>query len=170
MQRRGLLKCLAAGGVVLSVPLAVDVAHDSLTTLDADEPQPAEDNSPWSLVAPFSADMEVGLGWRVASISEVKRGAAVLTLRHQEGRQAQVHLCRRQGVPRGLAYTDKLDMFLMNDGDGQQQTHEDIGRVVKTVAAWVRRSEQTAGPVPTAPQLLTHSTRVRRYGPREILA
>ncbi len=169
MQRRGLLKCLAAGGAVLSLPLAVEVSRDSEPS-EAAVPQPAADNSPWSLVAPFSADMEVGLGWRVASLSEVRRGAAVLTLRHDEGRQAQVHLCRRRGLPRGLAHTNTLDMFLMNDGDGQQQTNEDIGRVVKTIAAWVHRNEQSAGSLAVPPQLLTHSTRVRRYGPREILA
>src|SRR5688572_6119698 len=57
--------------------------------------------APWELIHPLQAGDEVGLGWTVVDLSGVTSGAAVLTLT-RDGVEERVHLCRRDGSPRGI--------------------------------------------------------------------
>ena len=184
MQRRAVLKGLMVGGVTLATPLA---AHASRALS-----QPAEEHSepetstaspslakaatqdpraPWALIAPLAAGSYVGFGWEVETLSQVRRGAPVLTLVHPSGERARVHLCRRNGQARGLTHTDHLDLLLMNGGDGHQPTSECIGRAVKTVAMRILGRERREGQrlAPSA-DLMSHTLRLRRFGAREISA
>jgi len=86
-----------------------------------------------------------------------------LGLRHADGRHAQVHLCARDGRPRGLAHTALFDLVLMDGGQGDRPTDEGLGRALLTVASRVRSNElQTADR--RVAGLLSHVERVERFG------
>jgi hypothetical protein len=121
--RRSLLKRLVAGAGALLVPRSLFA-------------RPALD-----LIAPFRIGDGLPLGWSIGSVSPFAKGAATLTLRHEDGRTAQVSLRRRGAHPVGIAQTAKLDLVLLNGGDGKARTDEDLGRVLLGVAAEVRKHE-----------------------------
>lgn len=110
---------------------------------------------PWALIAPFEQHSEVGLGWSIADLEPIRRGAAVLVLAGPAGRNARVHLCRRGTTPRGVAWSATVDVLLMNGGAGDQPTTESLGRVLRLLGA---------GMSGTAPRgLMTHDERVIEY-------
>ena len=74
--------------------------------------------------------------WVLEDLEPVRRGAAVLVLRGPEG-VARVHIRRRTGAPRGVAWTHEIDL-LMNGGDGEDPTREGLGRVLRLLAAEAR--------------------------------
>jgi len=123
---------------------------------------------PWELIAPLAVGTYVGSGWRVKGLSRIEQGAAILTLAHRSGEQADVHVCRRGGLQRGLAHTALLDLYLMNDGDGDRPTPEGVGRAVKTAALRIERRERAdLGQLSPPHAMMSHWTRVRWYGPPE---
>ncbi|MBW2525588.1 MAG: hypothetical protein JRI23_15500 [Deltaproteobacteria bacterium] len=130
--------------------------------------RPSGTQPPWDVLAPLRVGTYVGSGWRVKALSAVKRGAAVLTLAHLTGEVAEVHVCRRSGLPRGLAHTAHLDLYLMNDGDGDLPTPEGVGRAVKTIALRITRRERADLGGAQAPHaMMSHWARVRWYGTPE---
>lgn len=176
VRRRALLKGLVIGGVSL-VPLAGHAlrAPESRrrggsplrgTQGDGTSPMRGLDDGrpPWWLIAPVRRGSYVGSGWRVQSLSRIEQGAAVLTLAHLSGKVAAVHLCRRAGLPRGLAHTPNLDLYLMNDGDGELPTPEGVGRAVKTVAMRITRRERQEQRFDAPRGMMSHWARVRWYG------
>ena len=113
---------------------------------------------PWALLAPLSVGSDVGLGWSIQQLSGVSRGAAVLSLQHEDGTGARIHLCSIAGTPRGVAHSDHIDLMLMNNGDGRLVTHEGIGRVLKTLAEVIRHNERSSAA--KASGLMPHALRV----------
>jgi hypothetical protein len=109
--------------------------------------------APWELIAPYRAGSPVALGWRVADLAAVERGAAMLRLSHEGGAEARVAICRNAGQPRGVAYTEELDFILMNGGRGESPTAEDLGRVLVSMAELLRGRDLGG--------LLTHAERLR---------
>lgn len=97
---------------------------------------------PWAALAPYTKGAALPLGWRLASLTPVYAGSALLTLSHSSGRQAVVRLARRGSVPIGIAQTRDLDILLVNGAKGQTQTDELLGRVVLTLAAVIRSHER----------------------------
>ena len=185
VHRRAVLKGLLIGGAsvvpfagyALRTPLRPDqgrgderLGQEDLPAARAPQrgPRPAGSRPPWELLAPLAAGTYVGSGWRVKALSAVKQGAAVLSLVHLSGEVAEIHVCRRSGLPSGLAHTAHLDLYLMNDGDGERPTPEGVGRAVKTVALRVARRERAElGAVPAPHAMMSHWARVRWYGTPE---
>jgi hypothetical protein len=179
MQRRVLLKGLVLGGVTLAVPLGGRALRAEDQRGQHQQPGAPDElghgaragQAPWELVAPLAAGTYVGCGWTVRSLSRVKRGAAALTLAHRSGERAELHVCRRSGLPRGIAHTGQLELFLMNGGDGQRPTAEGIGRAAKTVALRIARSERRSPRSPSTPAgLLSHQARLQLFGAPEAVA
>lgn len=179
MHRRRFLRGVVATGAVVAAP-PVARAHEGLEEQPADDgPQAgvettdvaSRDDSaaaeaptapaPWQLLAPLGRGSDVGLGWRLSHLSDIERGAAVLTLAHESGEEARVHLCAIGKRPRGVAQSDHVDLMLMNRGDGKQQTLEPIGRVLKTLANVIRANERSADA--GAAGLLPHALRVSYF-------
>lgn len=189
LHRRAVLKGLLIGGVSV-VPLAGyalrqprgaedrrpgarKLARDGTGAASARQGRGSARSSapPWELVAPLVVGSYVGSGWRVKALSAIRQGAAVLTLAHLSGEVAEIHVCRRSGLARGLAHTAYLDLLLMNDGDGELPTPEGVGRAVKTVAMRIARRERfDLGPVPPPHAMMSHWARVRWYGTPEGVA
>jgi hypothetical protein len=115
--------------------------------------------APWELLAPLTAGAALGHGWQVAALSGVEAGSCVLTLEHASGRTQRVHVCRHDGRPAGVVYTDTLDLLVMNDGAGETPTDEGLAQAVATVAHAVARNAAAA-----PPELLAHAERLERYG------
>lgn len=117
---------------------------------------------PWELVAPFTAGSPIAHGWRLADVSAVRDGSAVVTLANARGRAYRIHLCRNDGSPQGVIYTRRVDFVVMNQGYGDLPTEEHLGQAVAELAHAVAANEATVGDgVWTA--LLPHRARVARF-------
>jgi len=116
---------------------------------------------PWELVRPLVQGSRVAHGWRVAGLSSVADGSCVLTLQNGRGRTQRVHLCRNDGRPEGLVYTDRLDLVVMNGGQGDLPTDEGLAQAVAAVAHVVATNEREAQHHVVA--LLPQAERVRRF-------
>jgi hypothetical protein len=113
------------------------------------------------LLQPLAAGDPVGLGWSIESLSRVRSGASVLVLR-RGAEQARVHICLRQGLARGVAFTPTLDLIVMNGGHGDTLTEESLGRVLIGLAPTLTRNEaRAAGAIAF---LKGHEERLRTYG------
>ena len=163
--RRDALKKLGIGSAacVVGVPAAASRPGSLPTPLEASA-HPA----PWDLLSPLSAGSAVGLGWSIHSLSPVEKGAAVLTLSHAGGTQARIHICAHNGSPAGVAYTELLDLVLMDGGDGRTPTDEALGRVLMGLAASMRNTEGRLSPDGLS-AFRIHSDRLERFGGEGLL-
>ena len=130
---------------------------------------PAAGAGPWWLLAPLGRGAHLGGGWFLAHLGPVEKGAAVLTLQHQDGAVASVHLCHHVGSPRGLASTELIDMILMDGGQGEKPTDERLGRVLMGLAQVVRGNELRGdGDLAMLAQMQPHAERVLAHGPESL--
>ena len=126
--------------------------------------------APWELVAPLKEGSLIGLGWHVAALSPVQLGAAILTLRHDKGHQAYIHISRNDGSPVGITHTQHFDLVVMNGGDGDQPSDENLGRVVVTIGNAMTKNESGGNHQELAEKMLSHSDRTTMFGPESLLA
>jgi len=127
--------------------------------------------APWDIVAPLEAGSELALGWSIKDLSAVQLGGAVLTLTHKRGFEAQVHFCKNAGNPRGITHTSLFDIYVMNGGDGEKVSEEELGRVVLTLGEAIRQNESKRPELKkVAATMLSHEERVDLFGPESLLA
>ena len=98
--------------------------------------------APWELLAPLSLGATVAHGWRVAGLSGVANGSCVLTLQNERGRSHRIHVCRNDGRPQGLVFTKRLDLVVMNGGQGDLPTEEGLAQAVAEVAHVLAANER----------------------------
>jgi hypothetical protein len=110
--------------------------------IDAGPAATASTPPPWELLHPLAMGSAVAHGWSVAELSGVADGVCVLTLRNERGRTHRVHLCRNDGQPQGLVYTDRLDLVVMNGGQGDLPTEEGLAQAVAEVAHVLAANER----------------------------
>jgi len=118
--------------------------------------------APWALVAPFVAGAEVAHGWRLVDLTPVQDGSTVVTLQNARGCAQRVHLCRNDGSPQGVIYTQRVDLVVMNEGYGDLPTDEHLGQAVASLAHAIAANEATVADEVFA-ALVPHAERVRRY-------
>ena len=121
---------------------------------------------PWELLAPFGAGAAIAHGWRLADLTPVRDGSAVVTLQNARGRSHRVHLCRNDGRPHGVVFTRRVDLVVMNEGHGDLPTEESLGLAVAELAHAVAANEATL-PDRFFGELLPHSERVQRFAAAE---
>lgn len=166
----GAAAALAVGGVGTAVaatrPLRDPVDEAGAPTADPARPAPApraaEAPAPWALVAPYRAGAVIAHGWRLADLTAVRDGAAVVTLRNARGRAHRIHLCRNDGRPQGVVWTRRVDLVVMNEGYGELPTEEHFGQAVAALARAVAAHEATM-PAEVFAALLPHAERVQRF-------
>lgn len=142
-------------------------ARQWLSKLAALESGPA----PWEIVAPLEQGSELALGWYIAALSGVQLGGAVLTLKHTRGFEAHVHICKNEGAPQGITHSNLFDIFMMNGGDGELASEEELGRVVLTLGEVIRQNESKRPELKNvAKTFLSHSERIDLFGPESLLA
>jgi len=131
------------------------------------EPPPAASEAissppPWDMLSPLVAGAVVAHGWRLVDLSPVQDGSCVATLRNERGRSHRVHLCRNDGTPQGLVYTRRLDLVVMNGGQGDLPTEEGLAQAVAALAHAVAANEAKA-PDGVLAELLPHAERLQRF-------
>ena len=127
----------------------------------ADAAKPASP-PPWELVSPLAAGSMVAHGWRLGELSTVRDGSCVVTLQNARGRSHRIHVCRRDGTPQGLVYTRRLDLVVMNGGQGDLATEEGLAQAVAALAHVVAGNEAWM-PERFYAELLPHAERLRRF-------
>jgi hypothetical protein len=173
--RRELLRVLALGTAAASLPasLATPGVAEAAPVAGSEGEQarravPDEGiaaPAPWWLFAPLQAGSALGAGWSLGSLSEVRRGACVLELVHESGDVARVHVCGHDGRPKGLAHGHMVDLVLMDGGNGDKPTDEQLGRVLLGIAVRVRLNEGSPeGDLAPLAAMMSHPDRVARYG------
>jgi hypothetical protein len=120
--------------------------------------------APWALIAPLQVGSSIGNGWRIESLSDVRLGASVLSVRHESGAKSDVHICLRQGRPSGVAASRHFDFVLMNEANGERQTNEALGVALITLA---RRAELNELELSRA-GFMRHADRLTQYGWEQI--
>ena len=131
----------------------------------ASEPAPITP-PPWELVRPLGAGAAVGHGWRLGDLSPVRDGSCVVTLENARGRARRVHLCRNDGAPQGIIYTRRLELVVMNEGNGDLPTEEGLAQAVAALAHVIAANERTV-PDDLLAELLPHRERVERFATAE---
>jgi hypothetical protein len=116
---------------------------------------------PWELLHPLVAGATVAHGWRLVDLSSVRHGACVVTLENARGRMRRVHLCSNDGAPQGIIYTRRLDLVVMNEGNGELPTEEGLAQAVAALAHVVAANEAKVPGV--VAELLPHAERVQRF-------
>jgi hypothetical protein len=122
------------------------------------DPVPAP---PWNLLHPLTAGAVVRTGWVVRDLGPIAKGSCVLTLEGPDARSHRVHLCRNAGDPQGLVHTERIDLVVMNGGQGDVATNEELAQAVAAVAHVVANNERAEGDV--IAELLPHRERVERF-------
>lgn len=117
--------------------------------------------APWELLRPLALGSVVAHGWRVADLSGAVDGSCVLTLENERGRRHRVHICRNDGRPQGLVYTERFDLVVMNGGQGDLPTDEGFAQSVGEVAHVLAANEGDSRQVVAA--LMPHAERVERF-------
>jgi hypothetical protein len=113
-------------------------------------------------VSPLAAGSVVAHGWRLADLAAVRDGSCVVTLQNKRGRSHRVHLCRNDGNPQGIVYTRRVDLVVMNEGQGDLPTEEKLAQAVAELAHVVAANERKA-PDRIFTDLLPHAERMRRF-------
>lgn len=186
LSRRDLVGKLAAGTAAVC---AVGVARTSLASTrrepagsgngnDAasnglraavDEIPPATPSAPpsWELLHPLAMGSAVVHGWHVAGLTGAVDGSCVLTLQNERGRAHRVHLCRNDGTPQGLVFTQQFDLVVMNGGEGDLHTDEGLAQAVAAVAHVLAANERDRQQEAVVTALLPHTERVRLFAGAE---
>jgi hypothetical protein len=139
----------------------VTAAAAGAAALAAAEPPVPESLPPWELLRPLSLGSAVTPEWRVGGVTGIADGSCVLTLENARGRAQRIHLCGNAGRPQGLVYTQRVDLVVMNGGQGDLPTEEGFAQAVAEVAHVVAANEGGQERVVTA--LLAHAERVERF-------
>ena len=171
----GAAAALAVGGGVGTAGAATQPRREETPTGDAqgaastqNPPAPDMDAAlkatppPWDLVAPFAAGAEVAHGWRLTDLTSIRDGSTVATLQNARGRSHRIHLCQNDGTPRGVVYTRRVDLVVMNQGYGDLPTEEHFGQAVAALAHAVAANEGRVSNDIFA-ELLPHGERVQRF-------
>jgi hypothetical protein len=181
LSRRALIGKLAAGtagAVVVSARRAKAASVLTRTALANDSADrdrdglssaPVATYPPWELLRPLLVGSVIAHGWRLADLSAVRDGSCVVTLRNARGRSHRVHLCLNDGHPHGIVYTHRLDLVLMNGGEGDLPTEEGLAQAVAEVAHVLAANEADANPERFATELLPHAERMRRFASGDAL-
>jgi len=129
-------------------------------------------DAPWCLMEPIQKGSCVGKGWSVSDLSPVQNGASVLSLSHVVHGRASVHICARRGLNSGLAHSHLLDMVLMDGGNGDKRTQENLGRVILGIAKRISTNELGSVDevtIDAMSKMLTHDERMALYGPENLI-
>lgn len=119
--------------------------------------------APWNVLRPLTVGSAVAANWRVVDLSAPAYGSCVLTLGNDSDRTHRIHICRNDGQPRGLVYTERFDLVVMNGGRGDLPTEEGFGQAVAAVAHVIASNEGTGRAQSLAGTLLAQADRETRF-------
>lgn len=164
--RRDALKKMAAAvaagsAVATGTPALATTRRPPAEETGPPEPTPPRP-APWPLLAPHGPGDRIG-DWTLADLGPVRDGAALLELAGH-GATARIHLCANRGRPCGLASTDRFDLVLMNFGDGNTPSREDLARALAVLAARIEANTADAlAACPELAELMPHGERLATW-------
>ncbi|MFN8643467.1 MAG: hypothetical protein U0802_18060 [Candidatus Binatia bacterium] len=122
-------------------------------------PARASQPAPWGLLQPLTAGAPISHGWRLADLGGVVEGGVELTLGHDDGHERRVLLCRNDGQPRGIVFTERCDLFIVNDAREQAPTDEGLAQAVAALAHVLAANERRDEHRSLLDALLPHAQR-----------
>ena len=155
-----------ATATVAEASMGVDRAHKRLAARPSapSSGEGRDEAPPTALIQPLQPGDALGGTWKLAALTGLRAGAVVIELHDLEGQRARIHVCARQGDGFGLASTPRLDLLLMNGGNGRTTSNEHLGRVALGVAALVEQNERAAFAAhPELEGLMPHDQRLKTY-------
>ncbi len=118
---------------------------------------------PWALLAPLADGAPVAHGWCLVGLGGVVEGGFELTLRDEQARERRVLVCRNDGQPRGIVFTARFDLFVVNDSKGDRQaTEEGLAQAVAKLAHLLAANEGHGQHESLHAALSTHAERTQR--------
>jgi len=138
-------------------------APEGPQVVDAGVPATQQAPAPWELLSPLALGSDVANGWSAAGLTGVVDGSCVLTLRNQRGREHRIHLCRNDGSPEGLVYTNRFDLVVMNGGRGDLPTEEGLAQAVAEVAHVLAQNETNRQLEAVLSNLMPQAERVSQF-------
>lgn len=167
--RRDVLKGMALG-IGLAVPAGI-AAKQVIGSQDASA-QPTVDNklavakaetpAPWQLFSPVQRGEEIAHGWSIAGLTGAVAGAYNLRLANADGRAATVHVCLKDEYSSGVVQSDLFDLVLMNGGEANADSEEDLAQVLTVVTEHMKNNEAFLSAEALAP-LMSHEDRVAKF-------
>jgi hypothetical protein len=142
---------------------AAEIVAEHGSNVDTAIPATQSAPAPWQLLAPLANGSAVSHGWRVAGLSGAVGGACVLSLRNRRGRTQRIHLCRNDGSPQGLVFTQRIDLVVMNGGQGDLPTDEGFAQAVAEVAHVLAANEGERRHDEVVTALLPQTERTERF-------
>jgi hypothetical protein len=115
------------------------------------------------LLRPLALGAVVAHGWSLADLSAPADGACVLTLQNQRGRAQRVHVCRNDGRPQGLVYTSRFDLVVMNGGQGDLGTEENMAQALAAISHVLAANEADSKNRPVIAALKPHTERLQQF-------
>jgi hypothetical protein len=99
--------------------------------------------------------------WKIVAVHPVRFGAIPIVLATEDGRRYQIDvLARDDAGPQGVASTDRLSLYIANQGDGEMPTDEEQGLGAIALARALAEHERRAQALP---ELLTLRQRIARH-------
>ena len=136
---------------------------ESQQVVDAETPATEKAPAPWELLSPLAAGSVVANDWIAAGLTGVVDGSCVMTVKNQRGHEHRIHVCRNDGTPEGLIFTDRFDLVVMNGGRGDLPTEEGLAQAVAEVAHVLAQNESTPQAAAVLSSLMPQGERVSRF-------
>ena len=147
MERRHFLKGLGivVGGAGLGAA-AGPLQHPKIQRIGrTPTPKPtAAGPAEKALLRELPEGSRLGNKWRVEQIHGVMFGAIPVVLSSVGSGRFQIDIMRRDDQTRGVASTEKLELFVANGGNGDKPTDEDHAEAAVAMAEVLARSESAA--------------------------
>jgi len=168
--RRDVLKTMALG-IGLAVPAgmaAKQVISSNQSTPTTDSPESklavarAETPAPWELFSPIERGQEIAHGWSIAGLSGSVAGAYNMRLANADGRATNVHICLKDEFSSGVAQSEMLDLVIMNGGESNRDSEEDLALVLNSLAETISANEMLLS-ADSFSALMSHEDRVSTY-------
>jgi hypothetical protein len=147
------------GATTASAMVGTPVVH-------AGEGRPDQYSAPWWLLHPLQPSSRLENRWVLESLSSIKDGAAVLTLKRNK-EALRVHICLHDDSPRGLAYSELFDLIVMDHGRGIRTVPKDLSPTLLLLSDIIRENEWNDVPnhrLDGINRMMTHAERVRAFG------
>ena len=109
-------------------------------------------------------DMEIGTifhgNWELIEAYPPRAGAVILIVAKEMNRPIRVDVCRRDHPVRAPAYTEYLELYVMDGGAGKRRIAKDLVKALQALANQLQRNESQHF---LAEDLLTHRERLEQF-------
>ena len=169
MQSRRRLLGILGGGL----STALFGSASSFSTLASATALTDTDREPrlWWLLDPLQAGSTLEDGWFIQTLEPVSKGAAVLTLAHENHDAVRIHICLYAVKPKGFAHSELFDLIVMDHGAGVGPVLNDLSHTLKRLEFIIRDNEikgLSKYDIEDISQLMTHIERVDAFGHRSL--